>query len=99
MSETQLKNGKRNGISKNYYSNGELFYIAEFKNNILDGNVLTYSKDGNILSKGLYCKGEKCGDWYYYDKCKIRVKTTTHSAAKRPPIPGKTDTFLIFVLF
>ncbi len=54
-SETEVKDGLRNGISKTYDEQGRLQSTAEFVNDSLEGWMITYNpNDGKISAKAFY---------------------------------------------
>ncbi len=52
---------KLNGIARMYYPNGELEYVANFKNNLLDGDFMIYFEDGKLKEKGSFLMGKRNG--------------------------------------
>ena len=49
--ETPYKNGKREGIEKEYhYENGKLRAEIPFKNDSVNGDIKLYTKDGKLLA-------------------------------------------------
>jgi len=76
-SEGYYKNGKRNGIFKEYDTNGSLQEINKFENDIPDVEAeetvildirSTYYEDGHIKTTGTYKKGKKEGTHRVYDR-------------------------------
>jgi len=47
-SESEIKKGKLNGLSKYYYSDGKLEKIEHWRNNRLDGESIEYDEKGNV---------------------------------------------------
>jgi antitoxin component YwqK of YwqJK toxin-antitoxin module len=58
-SEASYKNGKMDGIQREYYDNGKLQQETEFKNGIQDGVYKYYSDDGILRMSYVYKNGEK----------------------------------------
>jgi len=57
-----MRNGKREGVWREYRDfNGILYKLSEFKDNMLDGAVLTFTTTGPIESDETYLKGKKNG--------------------------------------
>jgi hypothetical protein len=53
-------------VKKEMYDNGNVKFIAEMENEVLDGRYLEYWENGTLKIKGKYRNGEKSGKWYYY---------------------------------
>ncbi len=63
-SEGLMKNVKKEGLYKRWYeSNQNIYDIANYRSDILDGEYLCYDERGNIISKGAYENGIKQGYW------------------------------------
>jgi hypothetical protein len=61
-SETQVKDGLRNGLSKNYDEKGRLVSSAEFVNDVYEGWMLNYNpENGKITAKALYKNNNQDG--------------------------------------
>ena len=65
-----ILDGKKNGSVKIYYDNGQPMLIASFKDNILDGDFISYHKNGAKKISGTYVEGKKNEQWveYYSDE-------------------------------
>lgn len=75
--ETEYKNGKKNGVSKEYNTNGVIKSTSEYKNDTLNGIMIKYYDIGTIQSKDTYVKGIKLGkSEYYYKSGKPAAKYT-----------------------
>ena len=71
--KTEWKNGKPNGLHKNYYASGELKGEATFKDGIIDGLLKQFFKNGEIKSQCEIKKGVKNGfHKYYYESGNIK---------------------------
>ncbi len=57
------KNGKANGKSTSYYSNGEISDDFNYKNGLKDGEWKSYSKKGTLKRIEVYKQGLKVGKW------------------------------------
>ncbi|MDX8336584.1 toxin-antitoxin system YwqK family antitoxin [Candidatus Cetobacterium colombiensis] len=51
------KNGKANGVCKNYYENGNLKFLGEFKNGLPNGTLKEYNNDGILILEENYSNG------------------------------------------
>ena len=57
-SEGNYNNGKRDGIYKKYYSNGQLEYQGEYYDGKEDGLFRSYSENGQLKEESFYSDGE-----------------------------------------
>lgn len=55
---TPYKNGKKDGVRKEYYENGNLKQETSYKDDEKDGIEKYYSKNGNLIATMTYKKGE-----------------------------------------
>ena len=55
------KDGKRNGISKQWYSNGKLHYESQYVDGLLEGKSMSYFPDGEVKYELNYHNGKKHG--------------------------------------
>ena len=60
------KDGRLNGIKKEYYPNSKLEKEVSYKDGVFDGPFIVYDKEGNILQELNYKEGKKEGEWKYY---------------------------------
>ncbi len=63
----QFRNGKKHGLFKKWYSNGQISFEGTYKDGRLDGKVTTWWKDGTIRSEANYVSGVLSGvqkQWY-----------------------------------
>lgn len=67
-SETPFKNGKENGIEKEYYKNGRLKRETPYTDGKLNGVVKEYYETGELLREAPYKNGEHDGVAKIYDK-------------------------------
>jgi len=56
-----FKNGKLEGVQKNYFDNGNISSVSEYKNDLLDGLVTSYYYSGNKKSIQNYKLDKKDG--------------------------------------
>ena len=70
MTETNFKDyseGIRQGFSKGFYPNGQLYWIADYRNNELFGEFRVYYQDGSLKRREIHRSGmRKAG--YCYDR-------------------------------
>jgi antitoxin component YwqK of YwqJK toxin-antitoxin module len=67
--------GLKKGEWKNWYKNGSLKSISNWKRGALSGEYFLHNDSGELLLKGRYSKGEKVGKWVdYREKDTIRYK-------------------------
>ena len=65
-SETNFKNGLKNGESKTYYKSGELLEIKNYVNDTLHGLYTSYHKNGNVKTRQMQVNGAMDGLVYEY---------------------------------
>ncbi|MDQ6609911.1 MAG: hypothetical protein M3Y85_08835 [Bacteroidota bacterium] len=70
-SETEFKNGLKNGYSKNYYPNGHVHDSISFINGLEQGYHFVYDSAGYIEYKDYFYLGRKVGGVFYYVQGKI----------------------------
>ena len=56
------------GILKNFYPDGQVSLIDNFKDGKQHGEYVSYHPNGKILLKGKFKDGKKDGLWSYYDE-------------------------------
>jgi antitoxin component YwqK of YwqJK toxin-antitoxin module len=67
--------GLKKGEWKNWYKNGSLKTISNWKKGVLSGEYFLHNDSGELLLTGRYSKGEKVGKWVdYREKDTIRYK-------------------------
>lgn len=62
------KDGLQEGSCKEFYENGQVKNVVEWKKGKQDGDAVFYYDTGKVQSKGEYKKGFKVKEWSYYDK-------------------------------
>lgn len=62
------KDGLQEGTCKQFYDNGQLKYVVEWKKGKQDGDATFYYDNGKVESKGEFKKDYKVKEWSYYDK-------------------------------
>ncbi len=55
IKETNFKNGKKNGVYREYYRNGNIKELGRFRNNYKIGKWKNYYESGVLKNKGRYC--------------------------------------------
>ena len=60
-------NGKKDGIWKKYYKNGQIHKEITYKNGELDGRWIWYYDDGSLEEEGYYIDGKEEGVWVIVD--------------------------------
>lgn len=69
-SECKIGNGNyiENGKSYRFDDNGILSHMFTFNNGVMNGEYISYYKNGVVESKGYYVKGDKFGEWEYFNE-------------------------------
>ncbi|MCH2176316.1 MAG: hypothetical protein MK193_11385 [Lentisphaeria bacterium] len=65
--ETNFKDGKMDGVGKEFYSDGKKKNEAAFKDGFPDGMLTTWHPNGQIEWKGQNVNGLQDGTWTHYD--------------------------------
>ncbi|MCS3530143.1 toxin-antitoxin system YwqK family antitoxin [Chryseobacterium sp. JUb7] len=63
-----FKDGLQEGSCKQFFDNGQVKEIAEWKKGKLEGDATFYFENGKIQAKGEYKKDYKVKEWQYFDK-------------------------------
>lgn len=71
---TELKNGMRNGESKQYNKEGNIIWTGTYKDNLLQGSYKKYYDDGKICEKAEYKDGALNGIYMHYDRYGVLVE-------------------------
>ncbi len=64
---TEVKNNKKNGVSKKYDKDGNVLWTWIYKDNLMNGECKNYSPDGKLISKGMYKDDMLDGPYEKYD--------------------------------
>ncbi|MBB4806866.1 antitoxin component YwqK of YwqJK toxin-antitoxin module [Chryseobacterium defluvii] len=89
-----FKDGLQEGNCKQFYENGQIKEIADWKKGKLDGNAVFYYEDGKVHAKGEYKKDYKIKEWLYYDKNgKLTAKEVFRNGEKNIYDNSLTATF------
>ena len=65
---TEYHNGKKNGKSEKFYTDGKPFSLETFVNDTLNGQFKIWSLDGKLQMEGQYKNGNQSGLWITYDE-------------------------------
>ncbi|ROH96388.1 toxin-antitoxin system YwqK family antitoxin [Chryseobacterium daecheongense] len=88
------KDGLQEGTCKQFYKNGQVKEIAEWKKGKLEGDAVFYFENGKIQAQGEYKKGYKVKEWSYFDKDgKLTAKETFRNGEKNIYDNSSTATF------
>lgn len=68
FSETDFVKGDINGISKFYFSNGNLKELIEMKNDKQDGSYVLYHENGQKAKEGRYIMNYEDGEWRIFNE-------------------------------
>jgi hypothetical protein len=75
FAEITKKDGKKNGITKNFYDNGKVSVQTNYKDDKKEGESIWYYTDGKICQRTLYKNDEKEGiDKHYYKNGKLAAE-------------------------
>ncbi|MFM2224995.1 MAG: hypothetical protein RJA07_1197 [Bacteroidota bacterium] len=75
--ESEWQNGKKNGRTKWYYRKNIIMMQADYKDDILNGEQITYNEKGTMVKKGNYIMGKEDGEWIEYDSETGAITKTT----------------------
>ena len=64
---TTYKKGKKTGENGYYIPEGTLEYVGSEKNGRIDGDFISYYRNGEISIEGELDMGKFVGEWKYYD--------------------------------
>jgi antitoxin component YwqK of YwqJK toxin-antitoxin module len=60
--------GLREGLTEDFTSEGDVSQSAAYKNDLLDGALCNYWKNGNLMERTQYEKGQRVGDIERFDQ-------------------------------
>lgn len=63
-----FKNGLQEGNCKQFFENGQIKEIAEWKKGKLEGAAVFYYDNGKVQARGEYKKDYKVKEWSYFNK-------------------------------
>lgn len=75
MFQGTIRDGKKEGLWREYHSNGQLSSKANYTNNVPEGASVSYTPRGDMLSKGNYKRGLKEGLWEELEENSIIYET------------------------
>jgi len=58
VKEENYKEGKKNGVEKEFFSNGQVHILRNYKNDLYEGTMIGYFENGVVESKGEFKKTE-----------------------------------------
>jgi antitoxin component YwqK of YwqJK toxin-antitoxin module len=61
VKEENFKEGKKNGVEKEFFSNGQTHVVRNYKDDLYDGVMFGYFDNGVLESKGEYKKNQRVG--------------------------------------
>ncbi len=85
----ELIKGKRNGLWKAYYKNGNLWSEGVFKNGIGEGYSHVFHANGKVSTMGFYTNDAPSGVWQYFNE----DGTMTHEIDYTQGGKGKLTTY------
>ncbi|AZB19038.1 toxin-antitoxin system YwqK family antitoxin [Chryseobacterium indologenes] len=66
-----FKDGLQEGSCKEFFDNGQVKNIVEWKKGKIDGDAVYYHDNGKVKAKGENKKGYKYKNWEYYDQAGV----------------------------
>lgn len=66
--QVQLKNGRRVGEAKAFFTNGKMQSLHHYKDGLLHGEYKVWYENGNLRIDGQYKDGVEAGIWKLYDE-------------------------------
>lgn len=73
-----FKDGLQEGSCKQFFDNGQVKEIAEWKKGKTEGDAIFYYENGKIQAKGEFKKGYKVKEWEYFDKNGVLTSKETY---------------------
>lgn len=68
MMQGALKNGKRHGEWKSWFTDGSLWSEGRFENGLRTDSAISYFPNGKVSMRGYYHQGELKGIWKTYNE-------------------------------
>ncbi len=65
---TEWKNGKKDGMHKQFFPNGQVQSEVNYRDGLRDGTCISYFDDGKTETTGQYSNDRKEGVWTVYDR-------------------------------
>ena len=66
--EFVTKSYTKEGLSKWYHENGQLFKELNYTDGEENGDLVIFHDNGKIMEQGLIVMGKRVGSWEFYDK-------------------------------
>lgn len=86
-SEIEFKDGEKNGIARQYYSDGKIWKESPYKDGKLHGVAKVYDREGRLEREVSYHTGLKHGEYIrYYKSGKPQLKLTYNFDLPQPGI-------------
>ena len=83
LAELRFKNNQLNGISKEYYDSGEIYFLKNYKDNRLNGVTKEFYKDGDLHFEWIYHDNKLDGNSVEYDEDgRLKGKLTYRKGVK-----------------
>ncbi len=64
--DLRFASGAKNGESKSYYANGNVWSLNTYRNDTLHGTYKTWHQNGQLYFDGAYNNGKEDGEWFTY---------------------------------
>lgn len=71
VSSSDIKNGKKNGVTIFYYPDGKIYDSLNYLNDVPDGKHYRYDTFGNLIYQDFFIKGKKAGETFLYNNGKL----------------------------
>jgi hypothetical protein len=85
FAEITKRDGKKNGLTKNFYDNGKVSVQTNFKDDKKEGESIWYYTDGKVCQRTIYKNDEKDGiDTHYYKNGKVAAEITYRNGNAEP---------------
>ncbi len=82
MEQIPYKNGIKEGVWKQYFTDGKLKLKATYVNDKLEGLMLVYYQNGVVEVSGLYVNNFKDGIWMYFSDRGETIKKEIHKEGR-----------------
>ena len=77
--EGSFDDGKRNGVWKAYFEDGQVQSQYTYKAGMRDGKCIVYHPSGQVYFEGQWEKDQKVGVWTYFNEDGTISKPVNHS--------------------
>jgi len=75
VKEENYKEGKKNGVEKEFFSNGQVHILRNYKNDLYEGTMIGYFENGVVESKGEFKKNGRVGKHERYYATGVLLST------------------------